>query len=57
MSSEKLHAMIDKNQEERFALMERRALIAEGDEEDHMGDDPEMIKLKLSGFHSLEYSG
>jgi len=39
--------MIQSNQDERFALMEQRALIAEGDEDDHMGDDPEMIKMKL----------
>jgi bloom syndrome protein len=42
---EKLQAMIIKNQEERMELMEQKAAL--GEEDDLMGEDPEMMDMKM----------
>ena len=47
MPLEKLQAMIIKNQDEKLALIEQRENLVDGDEDDLMGDDPEMIDQKL----------
>ena len=47
MPLEKLQAMIIKNQDEKLALIEQKENLAAGDEDDLMGDDPEMIDQKL----------
>lgn len=46
MTVQKLQAMIIRNLEERVALTEQKAVLAEGGEDDS-GDDPEMIDQKL----------
>lgn len=45
MSIEKLQAMIIKNQDEKLTLIEQKENL--GEEDDWMGDDPEMIEQKL----------
>ncbi len=39
--------MIIKNQDEKLNLIEQKEALANGNEDDLMGDDPEMIDQKL----------
>jgi hypothetical protein len=47
MPIERLQAMIIKNQDEKLNLIEQKEALANGNEDDLMGDDPEMIDQKL----------
>jgi len=53
MPIERLQAMIIKNQDEKLNLIEQKEALANGNEDDLMGDDPEMIdhKLLVSRIH------
>lgn len=52
MPIEKLQAMIIKNQDEKLSLIEQKEALQE-EEDDWMGDDPEMIDQKLSVWFLL----
>lgn len=45
--------MIIKNQEEQLSLMEQKASLA--DDDDLMGEDPEMIDMKMCGRDAIPY--
>ena len=56
MPIEKLQAMVIKNQDEKLALIEQKEEL-NGEEDDLMGEDPEMIDQKmcvLAGTESYE---
>ena len=52
MPTEKIQAMIIKNQDEKIALIDKQSALAEGGDEGDSNEDSDMIQMKLSASSS-----